>query len=185
MFLLSRGGVHWHGGSIGMGGGGGSGWRLAVGRRWRLAPVGGWRLVAVGGWWELAAGGPLGRSLRAVLNKKKKKSGSLRTALTMPPDNVTCSELKMSTQHAMHAAGQEDAKTATSCWPMLSAPKAKPQSSNRICRSILGQNERQLGRGCKASVVCYGSEACAMANLGGQSALHILKVTGVCAVYPP
>ena len=24
MFLLSRGGVHWHGGSIGMGGGGGT-----------------------------------------------------------------------------------------------------------------------------------------------------------------
>ena len=40
----------------------GSGWwRLAVGRRWRLAAVGGWRL---------AVGGPLGRSLRAVLNKK-------------------------------------------------------------------------------------------------------------------
>ena len=45
---------------------------------WRLA-VGGWRLVAVGGW-RLAVGGPLGRSLRAVLNKKK-KSGPLRTAL--------------------------------------------------------------------------------------------------------
>ena len=46
----------------------GSGWRLAVGRRWRL--------VAVGGWWGLwlAVDGPLGRSLRAVLNKKKIKS---------------------------------------------------------------------------------------------------------------
>ena len=65
----------------------GSGWQLAVGRRWRLAAVGGWRLVAVGGWrlvvggwwrlavdgsWRLAVGGPLGRSLRAVLSKKKK-----------------------------------------------------------------------------------------------------------------
>ena len=29
MFLLSRGGVHWHGGSIGMGGGG---WYLLQGR---------------------------------------------------------------------------------------------------------------------------------------------------------
>ena len=47
---------------------------------WRLA-VGGWRLVAVGGW-RLAVGGPLGRSLRAVLSRKK-KSGPLRTAL--PP----------------------------------------------------------------------------------------------------
>ena len=58
----------------------GSGWQLAVGRRWRLAAVGGWRLV-VGGWWRLAVdgswrlavGGPLGRSLRAVLSKKKTK----------------------------------------------------------------------------------------------------------------
>ena len=58
----------------------GSGWQLAVGRRWRLAAVGGgwwlavggsWRL-AVGGSWRLAVGGPLGRSLRAVLSKKKK-----------------------------------------------------------------------------------------------------------------
>ena len=66
----------------------GSGWQLAVGRRWRLAAVGGWRLV-VGGWWRLAVdgswrlavGGPLGRSLRAVLSKKKKKSRPLRTPL--------------------------------------------------------------------------------------------------------
>ena len=50
----------------------GSGWQLAVGRRWRLAAVGGWRLVAVGS--------PLGRSLRAVLSKKK-KSRPLRTSL--------------------------------------------------------------------------------------------------------
>ena len=53
-------------------------WRLAVGG-WRLA-VGNWRLVAVGGWWRLAVGGPLGRSLRAVLSKKK-KTGPFRTAL--------------------------------------------------------------------------------------------------------
>ena len=66
----------------------GSGWQLTVGRRWRLAAVGGWRLVAVGGWrrlvvggsWRLAIGSPLGRSLRAVLCKKK-KTGPLRTAL--------------------------------------------------------------------------------------------------------
>ena len=69
------------------------GWRLAVGD-WRLVAVGGgwrpnpgglglvvgrcWRL-AVGSWWRLAVGGgqwlvidgPLGRSLRAVLNGKK------------------------------------------------------------------------------------------------------------------
>ena len=48
----------------------GSGWQLAAGRRWRLAAVGGWRL-AVGGGWRLALGSPLGRSLRAVLNKTK------------------------------------------------------------------------------------------------------------------
>ena len=87
----------------------GSGWQLVVGRCWRLAAVGGWWLVAVGGWrlvasgwwrlvvggwwrlvvdgsWRLAVGGPLGRSLRAVLSKKKKKSGPLRTAL-LPPHN--------------------------------------------------------------------------------------------------
>ena len=51
----------------------GSGWQLAVGRGWRLAAVGGWRLVAVGGW-RLAVGGPLRRSLRAVLSKKKMSS---------------------------------------------------------------------------------------------------------------
>ena len=56
-----------------------SGWQLAVGRRWRLAVVGGWRLVAVGDWW-LAVDGPLGQSLRAVLNQKK-KFRSQRTAL--------------------------------------------------------------------------------------------------------
>ena len=42
----------------------GSGWPLAVGRRWRLGRV--------GGWGRLAVGGPLGRSLRAVLNQKRK-----------------------------------------------------------------------------------------------------------------
>ena len=76
----------------------GGGWWLAVGGwRW-LAVVGSWRLVAAGGWWRLVAGGwwrlvvgswwrlavdgswrlavggPLGRSLRAVLSKKKKIS---------------------------------------------------------------------------------------------------------------
>ena len=57
---------------------GGGRW-LVIGDWWRLAVVGGWRLVAVGGWrrlavgdgWWLAVGSPLGRSLRAVLNKKK------------------------------------------------------------------------------------------------------------------
>ena len=68
----------------------GGGWRLAVGN-WRLAAVGGWRLV-VGGWWRLAVdgswrlavGGPLGRSLRAVLSKKKKIS-----SLKDPPGHVS------------------------------------------------------------------------------------------------
>ena len=66
----------------------GGGWWLAVGGWRRLAVVGSWRLVAAGGWrrlvvggwwrlavdgsWRLAVGGPLGRSLRAVLSKKKK-----------------------------------------------------------------------------------------------------------------
>ena len=56
---------------------------------WRFVPAGGWRQLAVGRWWQLAVGGgwwlavdgPLGRSLRAVLNKKEKKSRSQRTAL--------------------------------------------------------------------------------------------------------
>ena len=49
---------------------------------WRLVAAGGWRQLAVGGWWRLAVGGgwwlvvdgPLGRSLRAVLNKTKKQN---------------------------------------------------------------------------------------------------------------
>ena len=76
----------------------GGGWWLAVGGWRRLAVVGSWRLVSAGGWrrlvaggwwrlvvggwwrlavdgsWRLAVGGPLGRSLRAVLSKKKKIS---------------------------------------------------------------------------------------------------------------
>ena len=57
------------------------GWRLAAAGGWRQLAVGGWwRLVVGGGWW-LAVDGPLGRSLRAVLNKKK--ISSQRTAL--PP----------------------------------------------------------------------------------------------------
>ena len=48
----------------------GGGWWLAVGGSWWLAVGGGWRLMGVGGW-QLAVGGPLGRSLRGVLNKKK------------------------------------------------------------------------------------------------------------------
>ena len=47
-------------------------WRLAVVGSWRLVAAGGWRRLVVGGWWRLAVGGPLGRSLRAVLSKKKK-----------------------------------------------------------------------------------------------------------------
>ena len=56
----------------------GSSWQLVMGGWWRLAAVDGWRLavggwwrLAVGGSWRLAVGGPLGRSLSAVLNKKK------------------------------------------------------------------------------------------------------------------
>ena len=52
------------------------GWWLAVGG-WQLV-VGGWWRLAVDGSWRLAVGGPLGRSLRAVLSKKK-KSRPLRT----------------------------------------------------------------------------------------------------------
>ena len=49
------------------------GWRrLVAGGRWRLV-VGGWWRLAVDGSWRLAVGGPLGRSLRAVLSKKKNK----------------------------------------------------------------------------------------------------------------
>ena len=49
------------------------GWRLVVAGGWRrLVAVGGWWRLAVCGGWRLADGGPLGRSLRAVLSKKKK-----------------------------------------------------------------------------------------------------------------
>ena len=75
------------------------GWRLVVGGSWQWLAVGGWSPLAVGGgwwrlvvggWWQLAVdgswrlavGGPLGRSLRAVLSKKK-KSRPLRTPLPL------------------------------------------------------------------------------------------------------
>ena len=73
-------------------------WRLAVGGSWQLVAAGGWQRLLAGGWWRLvvggwwrlavdgswrlAVGGPSGRSLRAVLSKKK-KSGPLRTALVV------------------------------------------------------------------------------------------------------
>ena len=87
-----------------------SGWRLAVGRRRRLAAVGGWRLVAVGGWW-LAVGGPLGRSLRAVLNKKKIPVPKDRPgwryfsakALTNPGGGLKWSGCNVRTQHSGRA----------------------------------------------------------------------------------
>ena len=44
---------------------------MVVGGGWWLVIGGWWRLAAVGSWWRLAVGGPLGRSLRAILNKKK------------------------------------------------------------------------------------------------------------------
>ena len=44
-------------------------WLVAVGGSWQLVMGGWWRLAAVDGW-RLVVGGPLGRSFRAVLNKK-------------------------------------------------------------------------------------------------------------------
>ena len=61
------------------------GWRLAAAGGWRQLAVGGWWQLAVGGGWWLAGDGPLGRSLRAVRNKLKKKSRSQRTALHPTP----------------------------------------------------------------------------------------------------
>ena len=49
------------------------GWQLATGGWWRLVVGGWWRLAVDGSWW-LVVGGPSGRSLRAVLSKKKKIS---------------------------------------------------------------------------------------------------------------
>ena len=64
------------------------GWRLVAVGNWRLVAVAGWWLVAVGGWrwrlavggWQLVFGSPWGLSLRAVLNKNKKRPGFLKTA---------------------------------------------------------------------------------------------------------
>ena len=58
----------------------GGSWRLVAAGGWRRLVAGGWWRLVVGGWWRLAVdgsrrlavGGPLGRSLRAVLSKKKK-----------------------------------------------------------------------------------------------------------------
>ena len=54
-------------------------WRLVATGGWRRLVAGGWWRLVVGGWWRLvvdgswrlAVGGPLGRSLRAILSKKK------------------------------------------------------------------------------------------------------------------
>ena len=62
--------------------------------------VGGWGLAAVGGWWLVAVDGPLGRSLRVVLNKKK-KSRRQRTALALP---ASVALRQNSTQKAFHNA---------------------------------------------------------------------------------
>ena len=60
------------------------GWRLVAAGGWRRLAVGGWwRLAVDGGWW-LAVDGPWGRSLRAVLNPKK-KSRSQRTNPALQP----------------------------------------------------------------------------------------------------
>lgn len=55
-------------------------WLVVVGGVWRLMAVaaGGWWRLVVGGHWQLAVGGPLGLSLRAVLNSKKQKTGLLK-----------------------------------------------------------------------------------------------------------
>ena len=105
----------------------GGGWWLAVGGWRRLAVVGSWRLVAAGGWrrlvaggwwwlvvggwwrlavdgsWRLAVGGPLGRSLRAVLSKKK-KSRPLRTPLQSTQTAKHC--ISTSFEGLQHALGK-------------------------------------------------------------------------------
>ena len=50
---------------------------------WRLAGGGGWQQLADGGSWRMAVVSPWGLSFRAVLSKKRKKSGCLRTALPL------------------------------------------------------------------------------------------------------
>ena len=82
------------------------GWGLVVDGGWSLLAVGGWSLLAVGGWrlavgaglrlatgggrW-LAVDGPLGRSLRAVLNKKKTSVPKDRPAPTQAQSVVNFS----------------------------------------------------------------------------------------------
>ena len=70
-------------------------WRLVAAGGWRRLVAGGWWRLVVGGWWRLAVdgswrlavGGPLGRSLRAVVSKKK-KSRLLRTPLGLSEDEL-------------------------------------------------------------------------------------------------
>ena len=47
------------------------GWRRLVASGWWRLVVGGWWRLAVDGGWRSAVSGPLGRSLRVVLSKKK------------------------------------------------------------------------------------------------------------------
>ena len=93
----------------------GSGWRLAVGRRWRFAAVGGWWRLAVGGSWWLAVDGPLGRSLRAVLNKKK--TSPLRTPLPCraTPCKTTASTVAQGVPRSLHPSRGTAAAGVSAC----------------------------------------------------------------------
>ena len=59
-----------------------------VGDGWQWLAVGGWRLAAGGGW-RLVVGGPRGRSLRAVLRKKKLGSLKDRPVPNQPQNRPT------------------------------------------------------------------------------------------------
>ena len=80
------------------------GWRRLVADGWWRLVVGGWWRLAVDGSWRLAVGGPLGRSLRAVLGKKKKIS-----SLKDPPataSTVTSTRFARQPRYPIHRQGR-------------------------------------------------------------------------------
>ena len=73
--------------------------------------VGGWWRLVVDGSWRLAVGGPLGRSLRAVLSKKKKiwslkdrpgSSHPIRPQVNVQSLGSVCSSLYQHLTHRHH-----------------------------------------------------------------------------------
>ena len=83
----------------------GNWWLMGVGG-WQLAVGSGWRLVAVGGGWQFEVDGPWGRSLSAVLSKKK--IGFLKDP---PGSRLPAASLVMSLAHKREGEAAAEAQS--------------------------------------------------------------------------